>query len=204
MKKYELTDEIKVIETNQGEIILHRIRAFVDIPEIRKQLPVGIDGFGGWIEKEENLSQEGIAWVDKRSIVYGNARVYGDAFVAYGSIVCDNAQVYDNAWVGVDTKIHGNAKIYGHAMVGTGANIYDETEIFDYASVSGVEISGKIRIQGGAQLGGSFKICGVTNEATKHAVIDSITFSEEHAADKNSELLKHECNGKSLSKISFF
>ena len=31
---------------------------------------------GGWIEKEENLSQENNAWV------YGNARVSGDAWVS--------------------------------------------------------------------------------------------------------------------------
>lgn len=40
---------------------------------------------GGYIEKEENLSQSGDAWV------YGNAKVYGDAWVS------GNAEVYGNA-----------------------------------------------------------------------------------------------------------
>ena len=42
---------------------------------------------GGYIEKEENLSENGDAWV------YGDARVYGNAWV-YG-----NAEVYGNARV---------------------------------------------------------------------------------------------------------
>ena len=42
---------------------------------------------GGWIEKEENLSQHGNAWVYGNAQVSGNARVYGDAQVS------GNAQV---------------------------------------------------------------------------------------------------------------
>ena len=49
---------------------------------------------GGWIEKEENLSQYGNAWVYGDAEVYGNARVYG------------NAEVYGNA------RVSGNADIF--------------------------------------------------------------------------------------------
>ena len=69
--KYRLTDETK----EWCGRTLHRIEAlksFGDMSAGEK---------GGWIEKEENLSQEGSCWV------YGNARVCGDARV-YG-----NAQV---------------------------------------------------------------------------------------------------------------
>ena len=56
---------------------------------------------GGYIEKEENLSQENNAWV------YGNARVYGNAEV-YG-----NARVYGDAWVSGNARVYGNAMVYG-------------------------------------------------------------------------------------------
>jgi hypothetical protein len=49
--------------------------------------------FGGWIEKESNLSQDGTCFVYGDAVVYDNARV------------CDNAQVYGNAWV------YGNAVV---------------------------------------------------------------------------------------------
>ena len=74
-KKYELTDETQ--EWNGRT--LHRIRALADFGDVKA------GELGGWIEKEENLSHNGNAWV------YGDAQVCGDAWV-YG-----DAQVYGNA-----------------------------------------------------------------------------------------------------------
>lgn len=61
--KYELTKETKTL----CETILYRIKALKDFSNVKK------GDLGGWIEKEENLSQEENAWV------YGDAKVYGDA-----------------------------------------------------------------------------------------------------------------------------
>lgn len=72
-KKYELTDETKGI----GCITLHRIRALRNIP----RYGVRSGDLGGWIEKENNLSHEGDAWVSGDARVFGNARVCGDAIV---------------------------------------------------------------------------------------------------------------------------
>lgn len=60
-KKFELTTETKVV----FGITLHRIRALVAFGSVEA------GELGGWIEKEENLSADGNAWVS------GNARVYG-------------------------------------------------------------------------------------------------------------------------------
>ena len=65
--KFEATGETKV----WLGIKLHRIRAVADIAA----LGIVAGAIGGWIEKEENLSVSGDAWV------YGNAQVYGDAWV---------------------------------------------------------------------------------------------------------------------------
>ena len=59
MKKYELTSETKVF---LGKT-LYRIKALVQFGN------VNAGDLGGWIEKEENLSQYGNAWVS------GNAEV---------------------------------------------------------------------------------------------------------------------------------
>ena len=73
--KYKLTDEtIK----HEGRT-LHRIEALIDFANIKK------GDKGGFVEKEENLSHNGNAWVYGNAKVYGNAEVYGDA------------KVYDNA-----------------------------------------------------------------------------------------------------------
>ena len=62
-KKYELTEE--TIETNEG-ITLYRIKALKDFNYVYK------GDLGGFIESEENLSQEGNCWVYDDSIVFGN------------------------------------------------------------------------------------------------------------------------------------
>lgn len=61
MKKYEFTGETKEFLGHT----LHRIRAVIDFGDVKA------GDLGGWIEKEENLSHEGNAWV------CGNAEVWG-------------------------------------------------------------------------------------------------------------------------------
>lgn len=53
MKKYEFTGETKQVELTT----LHRIRAVVEFGLVK------VGDVGGWIEKEENLSHKGKAWV---------------------------------------------------------------------------------------------------------------------------------------------
>lgn len=60
MKKYELTEETKTLADGT---VLHRIRALLDIP--RHGVKAG--EIGGFVEGENNLSQDGNAWV------YGHA-----------------------------------------------------------------------------------------------------------------------------------
>lgn len=78
MNKYEMLykDKIEI-----GSHILYRIRALKDFGNVKA------GDIGGYIEREENLSQEGICWV------FGNAKVYDSA------------------------KVFGNAKIYGSAKI---------------------------------------------------------------------------------------
>lgn len=71
MKKYELTGECKVY----FGVTLRRIKSLIDFSDVKK------GELGGFIEKEENLSHGGDAWV------YGNARVSGNAdYVLIGRI----------------------------------------------------------------------------------------------------------------------
>ena len=112
MKKYEFTGETKQVGFF-GNITLKRIRATMEFGIIK------IGDLGGWIEKEENLSHKGNAWV------YDNAEVWGDAKVY------DNAEVYDNA------KVYGNAEVWGDAKVYDNAEVYDNAKVYGNAKVCG-------------------------------------------------------------------
>lgn len=63
---------------------------------------------GGYIESEENLSQEGNSWIYDDAKVYDNAKIFGNAHVRNNAEVFGNAKVYD------DAEVFGNAKVsYG-------------------------------------------------------------------------------------------
>ena len=81
MKKFEFTGETKTISLFFRTATLHRIRAVAEFGLVK------IGDLGGWIEKEENLSHEGKAWVWGDAKVWGNAEVCGDAKVFSASHV---------------------------------------------------------------------------------------------------------------------
>ena len=87
MKKYEFTGETKQINLLFRTATLHRIRAVVEFGLVK------IGDLGGWIEKEENLSHDGKAWV------WGNAKVWGNAEVCGDAKVCGDAEVFSASHV---------------------------------------------------------------------------------------------------------
>ena len=95
MKKFELTSDFVTFLGKK----LFRIRALIEFGDVKA------GELGGYVEKEENLAQDGDAWV------YGDAQVYGDAWV-YG-----DAQVYGNARVCGDAQVYGDAQVCGDAWV---------------------------------------------------------------------------------------
>ena len=101
MKKYELTTETKIV---YGKT-LYRIRALTSFATVKA------GDLGGWIEKEENLAQEGDAWVSGDAQVSGNAQVFGDAHVSGDARVSGNTRVSGDAWV------YGRARVFGNACV---------------------------------------------------------------------------------------
>lgn len=134
-RKYVLTDETREFNGH----ILHRIRAIKDFDIVRK------GENGGWVESEDNLSQDGHAWVSGEAMVFGNALVtdnawvtnkaiiYDSARVCNKAIVCGNAKVYDVAWVTDNVIVSDNAiicafaKVCGHAAICGDAVIQSES-----------------------------------------------------------------------------
>ena len=113
-KKFELTD--KFVITASG-VKLFQIRC------TRKIKYAEVGDLGGYVEKEENLSHDGNAWVSGDACVFGNAWVsgdacvFGDACVSGDACVFGNARVYGNAWVSGDACVFSNAWVSGDAKV---------------------------------------------------------------------------------------
>ena len=77
MKKFELTAESKI---NWFGRTLYRIKACIDFTTTSGD-EVKAGDFGGYVEKEQNLSHDGKAWVWGKAEVWGNAKVCGDASI---------------------------------------------------------------------------------------------------------------------------
>ena len=57
-KKYELTNEsIELTKDDESKVTLYRIKALKDFCDVKE------GELGGWVESEDNLSQEGTCWV---------------------------------------------------------------------------------------------------------------------------------------------
>ena len=127
MKKYELTEETVTVFGKT----LYRIRAVRDFGSVKT------GEFGGYIEKEENLSHFGNAWISGDAWVYGDARVSGNAWIYGDARVFGNAWVYGDARVSGDARvfdnawISGNAKVYGDARVSGNARVFGNAEVFN-------------------------------------------------------------------------
>ncbi len=126
MKKFELDLST---ETQFSGRKFFRIKALTTFNNVEK------GDLGGFVEKEENLSQESNAWV------YGNALVCGNAKVCDNARVCGNAKVYGNA------KVGGNAWVYGNAKVGGNAKVYGNSWV-----------CGNTRVYGNAKMDGNAKL----------------------------------------------
>lgn len=144
VKKFEL---IKNDYISLDGHTLYRIRALIDFGEVKT------GDLGGYIGKEENLSQEGNAWVYDKACVFGNAKICRDAQVF------DNALVYDDAYISDNARVYGNAKVYGDAYVCDNAWVFDNAKVCGEAIVrscvyDNAKVYGNACVFGYTEIGG--------------------------------------------------
>ena len=156
-KKFKLTDDTIVIDG----ITLHRIKALKDFSDVKS------GDFGGWIEKEENLSQIDDAWIDDNAKVYGNAYVFGNALIFGAAMIYGHARIYGcariygNSLVCGDAEVCGNAEVYGYSRIYDDANVHGDSKIHGLSKVCGnANIHGTAEISDGARCSGYAEICG--------------------------------------------
>lgn len=153
-KKFKLlgNDTIKLNGTT-----LYRIESLKDFGDVSKGEK------GGYIEKEENLSTTGNAWVG------------GDAYATGNSYVTGNAYVTDEAWVYVNAIISGNARLSNNAHVYGNAQISENAKVSDGAWVSGnAKVAGNVQVTGEAWVSGEVLVDG-----NAHLLSDAQVSSED-------------------------
>lgn len=200
-KKYMLS---KICIASDG-CILHRIIALRDMPEIGVKKGM----CGGLIEKEDNLSQEGLCWIstgarvyndayvaDDAQIlanaqVYGNAHVFGNAKIKGAAHVCDNARVFGYANVFNHAKVFGNAAVYDDAEVYDAAKVCDYAIVYDHAKVFGnavihdkSQVCDNAKVYGDAEIYSNFKVNG-------HMDIYKNNMLDEHIESYNKQTINN-------------
>lgn len=109
----------KIIDEKHSIYNAYRIKALKDFADVKA------GDLGGFIESQDNLSQNGNCWV------------YDDAIVHKNAIIYDNASIYDNAIVSNNAKVYGNASIFHNVQVSNNAKICDNVRVYDTVKVYG-------------------------------------------------------------------
>ena len=102
---------------------LYQIRALKDFGEVKA------GDLGGYIEKEENLSHDGRAWIYNSALVYDNARISGNAKVFNNVQVYGSAQIYGNSEIFDNAQVYGNSEIYGNTQTCGNASVRGDADI---------------------------------------------------------------------------
>ena len=180
-KKYEIVKTNNIIH---GGKTLYRIKALKSFNTVDGG--VVLKGkLGGFIESENNLSQNGNCWIFNEAKVFGCAKILDDAVIRknagiFGNaVICDNALVDDDAWVCGKTVICGCAKIFNKAGVYSNAKVFDYAKIFGEARVyDNAEVKGNVFIYGDAEVGGVAKISGNKKIETGKYILKSLNIDE--------------------------
>ena len=145
MKKFELTSE-SIVKFGRT---LYRIRALAAFGNVKE------GELGGFLEKEENLAQDGNAWVGKNATVCENATVRGNATVSGYATVCGDATVCGYATVCGDATVCGYATVCGDATVRGYATVCENATVRGYATVCE-----NATVRGNATVSGYATVCG--------------------------------------------
>lgn len=195
-RKYEIlmdTDHQALMDCTydeDGEIIectiLYQIRALRDLPGVKA------GDLGGFVETEDNLSQDGECWVYPHAFVFGKSRIEGNAKVAGVTKVYDS-KIFASACIHGNENLDGrgiticDSTICGKALI-SGDKIYiSTTEVADWATIGdnchirNCQISGNTsikgnRIQGGYDLrdtNGNVNYVSLTNVSLRNSHVSN-------------------------------
>ncbi|KMT21496.1 hypothetical protein [Clostridium cylindrosporum] len=142
-RKYELSKESK----DHDHVAVYRIKALQSFIT-ETGIEVNSGDLGGFIECENNLSQEGLSWIHNDSVVYKLGRVDGNCEVFDNSVVSERALLVNNVILRGNTEVRGVSQIENTVVDG-------EVIIMGISNLKGeyigngdnvIKISGKSRV----------------------------------------------------------
>lgn len=162
MKKYELVEDINApLRKNSFSLPkTFRIRALRDIPiprdiygSMRYLPPVKKGDLGGFVQSENNLSQEGLCWIYDNSIVINSAIIADDASVMDNSLIMDNAKITGESVI-KESIIGQNAKCDKYSLVFK-SQISDNAYVSDHARITNSKLYSKCKAYNNCTIEGS-------------------------------------------------
>ena len=114
-KKFELSN----ITMEYKGRTLYRIKATKDFSDVKK------GDLGGWVQYEENLSQQGICWI------YDDAKCMDNSRVTEDSIMRDFAEMYDCS------KMHDCSQMFDHSEMHYCSEMHDYSQMHDFSEMHG-------------------------------------------------------------------
>lgn len=162
-------------EMSVVEIKLYRIQALKTFTKPGGYNPVvHVGELGGYVEAEDNLSQDGNCWIFNKARVKDGGKVLDDAIVYDKSMVSKNAIVRGGSVVGghcfitnqsviIDSRLEGNVIVNGHSIVHSGTYLYgeigvDQSDIGYLVNLIGRISVKKSRITAPIELSGDYEI----------------------------------------------
>lgn len=162
-KKYEIVKSENIVHNGRTLYRIRALKSFWTAPMTR----VRKGDLGGYVESENNLSQEGYCWIHYNAKVYDNAKVLDDAVIykhaeIFGNaVIRKNARVDDDAQICGDAKVSDNAKVYENAVISGEAQIYNNAQIHGFAVVCGkAKIRNYAQIYDSACVSDDAEVCG--------------------------------------------
>lgn len=117
-RKFELVEDMT---TMVGDKKLYRIVAVKDFGKVKA------GALGGYVDSEACLSQKGNCWIADEAMVYGGARIEGDATVIEEAVVSGAVIITDYVRVDGDAKVQNRTEfcitIGAHLHIAAGALI---------------------------------------------------------------------------------
>ena len=141
--------------TTESGIVLHRIECVNAFSNVK------VGEKGGFVEKEENLSQYNNCWVYENARVHGDACVFGNARVYGDARVYENARVFGNSRVHGDALVCGDARVFGNSVVCGDACVFRNSRVFGNSRVcENARVYGEARVCENAVVCGDAILCG--------------------------------------------
>lgn len=162
-------------ESSVVEIKLYRIQALKTFTKSGGYNPIiHVGELGGYVETEDNLSQEGNCWIFGDAKVKDGGKVIDDAIVYDKCLVSKNSIVRGGSVVGghcfitnqsviIDSRLEGNVIVNGHSTVHSGAYLYgeigvDQSDVGNLVNLIGRISVKKSRITAPIELSGDYEL----------------------------------------------